>query len=38
MEDEEFMAQLEAYYKLTNVPQADGSLYAASLDEIKVGG
>ena len=38
MEDEEFMAQLEVYYKLTNVPQADGSLYAASLDEIKVGG
>ena len=38
MEDEEFMAQLDAYYKLAGLPQAlDGSLYATSLDDIKVG-
>ena len=39
MEEEEIMAQLEAYYKLTGLPQAlDGSFYATSLDESKVGG
>ena len=39
MEEKEVRAQLDAYYKLTGLPQAlDGSFYATSLDESKVGG